>query len=79
MHITHAPASYPLPFQPDSELIEGQKTNVPSNVVTPTDGLDPMNGAGRKPDNVAGTLKETIDRDSHLKQFLRSKENVRRG
>ena len=54
-----------------------ERTDVPRDVVAPADSLNPMDRSRGEPDYVAGTLKEAINWDSQLKQFLKDSDDER--
>lgn len=45
-------------------------SNIPCNIVAPANGLNPVNSACIKPDQVPGTLDEPINRHIELVQVL---------
>ena len=64
------PNASTLPLHPNPVLIEREWSHIPGNVVAPTDRLNPMDRPGRKPHDVARTLEEPVNGNSHLEQFL---------
>ena len=59
-----------VPLDGKDVLTVREWANVPSDVVTPTSRLDPVNTSGIDVDKISWSLHESVARDSSIGQFL---------